>query len=108
MRLGALSVLALALVALPYATEAASMPLADADPVLWKWLPHGENMWQPNRRRLTSDSRLGPAEMFAIPIRTTGSSGLTPANVVYDPVRRIVLYRDGCCDWEETVLAAVC
>jgi hypothetical protein len=107
MRPGAVGVLALALVALRYAAEAASMPLAEADPVLWKWLPHGENMWQPYRRRLTSDSRLGPAEMFTIPSMTTVASKRATDNVVYDAVHRIVLYRDGCCDWEETVLAAV-
>jgi hypothetical protein len=28
-------------------------------------------------------------------------------NLVYDPVRRVALYEQGCCAWQETVLAVV-
>ena len=96
----ALGVLAFAtmLVALPFATFAASMPWAEADPVLWRWLPHAEDMFAPWRRGLTSPAPLGFAEMFALP---------GDARVVYDPVHRIVLYYDGCCAYQETVLATV-
>lgn len=97
---GGLGVLALAamLVALPFATFAASMPWAEADPVLWRWLPHGEDMFAPWRRGLTSTARLNDGEMFVLPRN---------ARVVYDPVHRIVLYYDGCCAYQQTVLAVV-
>jgi len=100
MRRRALGVLALVtlLVALPFATRAAMMPWVSADPVLWRWLPHGEDLFAPWRRGLTSPAPLGNAEMFALP---------GDARIVYDPQRRIVLYYDGCCAYRETVLAAV-
>jgi hypothetical protein len=109
MRRRVLGVLALAtvLVARPQASIGASMPIALADPVLWRWLPHGEDMWEPQRRGLTAYAALSEAEMFWIPAGRTTGSDQSGRNVVYDPLRHVVLYWNGCCDWEETVLAAV-
>jgi hypothetical protein len=101
-------VLALALLAaVPTATGAASMPIAEADPMLWSWLPHGENMWEPHRRRLAADAPLSSAEMFELPAARRADHSGPRANVVYDPGRHLVLYWNGCCDWQETVLARV-
>lgn len=74
------------------------MPWAQGDPVLWRWMPHGEDMFQPWRRGLTSNAPLGDGEMFALP---------RDATIVYDPAHRVVLYYQGCCAYQETVLASV-
>ena len=100
MRRRALAVVALAtmLFALPFAARAAMMPWAQADPALWRWLPHGEDMFQPERRGLSSNASLGFTEMFALPPGKT---------IVYDAKRHIVLYYEGCCTYQMTVLAVV-
>jgi hypothetical protein len=99
MRLGASGVLALALVAaLPTATNAAMRPWAEGDPVLWRWMPHGEELFDPWRRGLAANGPLGKREMFALP---------GDASIVYDPKRRVVLYYESCCAYQETVLASV-
>lgn len=95
--LGAVA-LATMLVAVPFATRAAMMPWKDANPVLWRWMPHGEDLFAPWRRGLTSYAPLGFAEMFAVPAKRP---------ILYDPAHRIVLYYEGCCAYQMTVLAAV-
>lgn len=85
--------------------------LRQRDAALTKWLPRGEDLFEPWRRRLAAPGPLGWDEMFKLPRRVThflyGDSGVHGVDVVYDPVHRIALYYQGCCAWQETVLASV-
>ena len=96
----ALGVLALAtmLFALPFMARAATMPWKMADPVLWRWLPHGEDMFAPQVRGLSAYASLGFDERFALPAKT---------RIVYDPQRHVVLYYEACCASQMTVLGRV-
>lgn len=78
---------------------------------LGKWLPAYEDIFEPSRRHRAADGPLGWNEMFTVPARATffwyGPAGPPKVHVVYDPVRGIALYSQGCCSWQETVLAFV-
>ncbi len=78
---------------------------------LGAWLPQNEDLFEPWRRHHAAAGPLGWNEMFTIPHRATffwyGEGGPPKVNVVYDPVRGIALYDQGCCTWQETVLAVV-
>ena len=78
-------------------SPAATMPYAEADPPLWRWLPHDEDLFEPWRRHLAAEIPMKD-ERFSLPRGRI---------VVYDPLHHMVLYYLGCCAWEETVLAAV-
>lgn len=75
---------------------------------LGRWLPHAEDLFEPWRRHLTASAPLDWNELFQLPKDATsfwyGEAGPPRVTAVYDPVRREVLYRQGCCAWEETVL----
>ncbi len=73
------------------------LPYSRADPALWRWLPHGEDLFEPWRRHLAM--RIAHVDpMFAL------REWRHPA---YDPAAGRVLYYQGCCAWQETVLARV-
>jgi hypothetical protein len=76
-----------------------------------KWLPRGEDLFEPWRRHLAATGPLGWDEMFKMPSRQTfflyGDAGPPRVGLVYDPVHRVALYYQGCCAWQETVLASV-
>jgi|GEM_PF-1206325 len=125
----ALSLLASAvLVALPnVARSASATPSPHAAPVvdpnyaaaflrrrndaLGAWLPRGEDLFEPWRRHRAANGPLGWDEMFTVPRDATyfwyGNAGPPRVQAVYDPVRRVVLFEQGCCAWQETVLASV-
>ena len=72
-----------------------------------KWLPRGEDLFEPWRRHLTAQAPLGWNDMLSVPNNATsfgfGDAG-PGGELVYDPARGIVLNRRGCCAWWETVL----
>lgn len=78
---------------------------------LGAWLPHGEDLFEPWRRHRAANGPLGWDEMFAMRRDATyfwyGNAGPSRVQAVYDPVRRVVLFEQGCCAWQETVLASV-
>lgn len=78
---------------------------------LGAWLPHYEELFVPWRRHHAADGPLGWNEMFTVPADSTffwyGDAGPPKVNLVYDPLRRVALFRQGCCAWDETILAAV-
>jgi hypothetical protein len=117
-----------ALVILPPAASAAPAPAATSAPgpagarqdaeflkrrneALGAWLPANESLFEPWRRHHAADGPLGWNEMFAVPAPATnfwyGPAGPPRVNLVYDPRRRVALYEQGCCAWQETVLADV-
>ena len=79
------------------------------DERLGRWLPRGEALFEPWRRHIAARTPLGWNELFRIPSGATsfwyGDAGPPRVLAVYDRARRVVLYRQGCCTWEETVLA---
>jgi len=78
------------------------MPYAQGDPTIWRRLPHGEDLFEPQRRHLAANAALGWREMFETQFpRRVGQP------ILYDAMHGVVLYYQGCCAWEETVLAAV-
>jgi hypothetical protein len=105
MRAAALAgfVLVASLCLVPRWSTAAMMPFAQGDPAIWRWLPHGEDLFEPWRRRLTADASIGPAEMFDDRL----FSRLRYPPILYDRAHGLVLYYQACCDWQETVLATV-
>jgi hypothetical protein len=74
--------------------------------MLAKWLPRGEDLFEPWRRHLTAQAPLGWDDMLSVPQNATFFMGsdMERASVIYDPAHRIVLYQRGCCAWWETVL----
>lgn len=68
-------------------------------------------MFEPWRRHRAAAAALGWNELFTIPREATffwhGDAGPPKVNVVYDPVRHVALYSQGCCAWDETVLGTV-
>jgi hypothetical protein len=111
---------------LPTAASAAPVPAATSTPAwahdyatflkrrneaLGAWLPVNESLFEPWRRHHAADGPLGWNEMFTVPASATnfwyGQAGPPKVNLVYDPRRRVALYEQGCCAWQETVLAEV-
>jgi hypothetical protein len=74
---------------------------------LGRWLPQGEDLFEPWRRRMAAPAAVGWNELFTLPKDATSFWYRPTARrvlAVYDPRPRVVLYRQGCCAWEETVL----
>ena len=78
---------------------------------LGRWLPANEDLFEPWRRHHAASATLAYREMFTIPSGATffwhGNAGPPKVHLVYDPTRRVALYDQGCCTWDETVLAVV-
>ncbi len=75
---------------------------------LGTWLPRGEDLFEPWHRRRAAVGALGWGDLFIVPRDGTPFwYGKTAPRVlaVYDPVRRVALYQQSCCGWQETVLA---
>jgi hypothetical protein len=76
---------------------------------LGAWIPQGEDLIEPWHRHLASTSpALAFGELADPPVRATWfqhGPTLVRVQAVYDPVHRVVLYHQGCCGWDETVLA---
>ncbi len=122
----ALSLLASAvLIALPIDARSAPVPprphassVLDAHTIfsrlrneaLGAWLPRGEDLLEPWHRRRAAVGALGWGDQFIVPRDATffwyGKTALRVL-AVYDPVRRVALYEQGCCGWQETVLVDV-
>jgi hypothetical protein len=78
---------------------------------LGAWLPQYEDLFEPWRRHRAVDGPLGWNEMFTVPANSTffwyGDAGPPKVDLVYDPARRVALFSQGCCSWQETILATV-
>ncbi len=76
---------------------------------LGAWLPQYEELFEPWRRHHAVDGPLDRNEMFTVPADSTffwyGEAGPPKVNLVYDPVHRVALFSQGCCAWDETILA---
>jgi hypothetical protein len=103
-RAASIGVLVLAtLFAFASGSRAAMMPFAQADPAMWRWLPHGEDLFEPSRRHVAYDSAIGQREMIDERLQL----GPPHATILYDADHGMVAYYQGCCAWQETVLASV-
>ena len=76
---------------------------------LGAWIPQGEDLIEPWRLHVASTSpALAFGDLTDPPVRATWFAhgpALVKVQAVYDPVHRVVLYHQGCCAWDETVLA---
>lgn len=78
---------------------------------LGAWLPANEDIFEPWRLHRAAVGALGWSDLFTIPPDATffwhGEAGPPKVHLVYDPVRRVALFSQGCCSWQETILATV-